>query len=177
MHKSCSILYACVMRKDSIVRFHRAVIFCALVFTQLVQINIVRSAELSLPQLTTASAIAQLKREDAQRGYPVKIRGVVTTEDGESYDGDVVWDNDEAYTWEHLNGEFKGVEMAIPFSIITSIEKNSQRSAAVTLKNGSTYLLSGSNDVNEDNKGVFVERTKGKLEEIDWYDFAKLAMK
>lgn len=32
----------------------------------------------ALPVLTTASEVHRLKREDAQRGYPVKMRGVVT---------------------------------------------------------------------------------------------------
>jgi len=106
-----------------------------------------------------------------------KIRGVVTTEDGEDFTGELAWDNDEQYTWEHLNGEYKGVEMAIPFGVIMGIAKSSQRTAEVTLKNGTTYLLSGSNDVNEENKGVIVFRDKGDAEEIDWYDFAKAAMK
>lgn len=106
-----------------------------------------------------------------------KIRGVVTTEDGEDFTGELAWDNDEQYTWEHLNGEYKGVEMAIPFAVIMTIAKSSQRTAEVTLKNGTTYLLSGSNDVNEENKGVIVFRDKGDAEEIDWYDFAKAVMK
>ena len=32
----------------------------------------------ALPELTTAAEVHRLKREEAQRGYPVKIRGVVT---------------------------------------------------------------------------------------------------
>lgn len=113
--------------------------------------------------------------KDFDGGHP--IRGSVTTEDGEEFSGSIAWDNDEEYTWEHLNGEYKGVEMVIPFSIISSIEKSSQRSASVTLKNGDTYILSGSNDVNEENKGIFVAGEKNKSEQIDWYDFAKLVIR
>lgn len=106
-----------------------------------------------------------------------QIRGTATTEDGEEFSGHIAWDNDEEYTWEHLNGEYKGVEIVIPFAIIAQIEKSSQRSASVTLKNGNTYILSGSNDVNEENKGIFVIKEKGSTEQIDWYDFAKLVVK
>ncbi len=106
-----------------------------------------------------------------------QIRGTATTEDGEEFAGVIAWDNDEEYTWEHLNGEYKGIEIVIPFAIISSIEKSSQRSATVTLKNGNTYILSGSNDVNEENKGIFVIRDKSSTEQIDWYDFAKLVVK
>ena len=106
-----------------------------------------------------------------------RIRGTATTEDGEEFSGNIAWDNDEEFTWEHLNGEYKGVEIVIPFAIISTIEKSSQRSATVTLKSGNTYILSGSNDVNEENKGIFVIREKGSTEQIDWYDFAKLVIK
>lgn len=106
-----------------------------------------------------------------------RIRGTATTEDGEEFSGNIAWDNDEEFTWEHLNGEYKGVDIVIPFAIISTIEKSSQRSATVTLKSGNTYILSGSNDVNEENKGIFVIRDKNNTEQIDWYDFAKLVIK
>ncbi len=105
------------------------------------------------------------------------IRGEVETEFGEKFEGEIAWDNDEQWTWEHLNGEYKDLEMDIPFSVIMSIEKSSQRSALVTLKNGNQYLLSGSNDVDEDNKGIFVIKNGEVMEQIDWYDFRKLAVK
>jgi hypothetical protein len=106
-----------------------------------------------------------------------RIKGSVTTEDGAEYTGTIAWDDDEEYTWEHLNGEYKGIEMDIPFSAIVSIEKSSTRGATVTVKGGSSYLLRGSNDVDEDNKGILITPTTGRTEEVDWYDFAKLTIK
>jgi len=115
------------------------------------------------------------KYQDFDGGVPIK--GTVTTEDGAQYSGHIAWDDDEEYTWEHINGEYKGIEMDIPFSAIASIEKSSQRGATVTVKNGSSYLLRGSNDVDEDNKGILITPDNGKTEEVDWYDFAKLVVK
>jgi hypothetical protein len=106
-----------------------------------------------------------------------KIHGEVETEFGEKFEGDIAWDNDEQWSWEHLNGEYKDVEMDIPFSAIMSVEKSSQRSALVTLKNGDQYLLSGSNDVDEDNKGIFILHDGKVVEQVDWYDFRKLLIK
>lgn len=106
-----------------------------------------------------------------------KIRGEVETEFGEKFEGEIAWDNDEQWTWEHINGDYKDVEMDIPFSAIMSIEKSSQRSALITLKNGNQYLLSGSNDVDEDNKGIYIIRDGEVMEQIDWYDFRKLLVK
>ncbi len=106
-----------------------------------------------------------------------RIVGEVDTEFDEKYGGDIAWDNDERWTWEYVNGEYKDVDIDIPFSAIMSIEKSSQRSALVTLKNGSQYLLSGSNDVDEDNKGIFVVKDGEVKEQVDWYDFKKLLVK
>lgn len=103
-----------------------------------------------------------------------ELRGTVTTEDDHEYTGTIVWDNDEHKTWEHLNGEFRDLDMDIPFSAIASIEKDSYRGAVVTLKNGDSYLLKGSNDVDDDNRGIFVTLDNGDVEEVDWYDFARV---
>jgi hypothetical protein len=102
------------------------------------------------------------------------LKGTVTTEDGAEYNGKIVWDNDEHFTWEHLNGEFKDMDMDIPFSAIAMIEKSSYSGAVVTLKNGDSYLLRNSNDVDDDNRGIFVSSESGDIEEIDWYDVAKV---
>jgi hypothetical protein len=105
-----------------------------------------------------------------------ELNGTVTTEDGFSFSGHVIWDNDEEYTWEHLNGEYKDMQMDIPFSAISMIEKDSRRGSIVTMKNGDSYELTGSNDVDDDNRGIFVIMADGEVEEIDWYDFQKLVL-
>src|SRR5262249_49209986 len=42
-------------------------------------IEIPETAPGTLPLLTTASEVHRLKREEAQRGYPVKLRGTITS--------------------------------------------------------------------------------------------------
>jgi hypothetical protein len=113
--------------------------------------------------------------DDFDGGHPIK--GTVTTEDGDEYSGHIIWDNDEEYSWEHLNGDYKDLSMDVPFSDVAVIEKDSRRGSIVTLKNGDSYTLTGSNDVDDDNRGIFVVRDNGDVEEIDWYDFAKLVIK
>ena len=110
--------------------------------------------------------------DDFDGGRP--LRGTVFTEDGSEYSGTIVWDNDEHQTWEHLNGEFKSMGMDIPFGVIASIEKSSYSGATVTLKNGDSYLLKDSNDVDDDNRGIFITLENGDVEEVDWYDFARI---
>nr|MBN2278022.1 hypothetical protein [candidate division Zixibacteria bacterium] len=108
----------------------------------------------------------EYKRFDGGR----KLHGTVITEDGEKYSGDIKWDDDEEYTWELLNGNIKDIELEIEFSNIKSIEKSSSRSSLVTLKDGRTYRLRGSNDVDNDNKGIIISDQRDETI-IDWDDF------
>lgn len=103
-----------------------------------------------------------------------KIKGTVHTEDGETFTGEIRWDNDEEYTWEILDGDFRGAEFDIEFGLIKSIEKGSRRTSIITVLDGRTFRLRGSNDVDEDNKGIFILLANGDVEEVDWDEFEKV---
>lgn len=105
------------------------------------------------------------------------LYGVVYDEDGDSYEGFIRWDDDETYSWELLDGEYRGPEVDVEFSQIAEIEKVSSRSCRVTTKSGNSFKLSGSNDVNDENKGIFVTTEDGEEIELDWYDFDKVIFK
>lgn len=110
--------------------------------------------------------------EDFDGGH--KLRGTVYTEDGESYTGDIRWDNDEEYSWEILDGDFHDVQFDVEFGYVKEIEKKSYRSCVVTVLDGRSFRLRGSNDVDEDNKGVFVTLDNGDEVEVEWDDFERL---
>ncbi len=98
-----------------------------------------------------------------------RLRGTVFTRAGEAIEGEIRWDNDEEYSWEILDGELdRDVEMDIEFSAIATIERVSYRSARVVLHDGRAFELSGSNDVDEDNKGVFVRDDDGRVRVVYW---------
>lgn len=105
------------------------------------------------------------------------LYGVVYDEDGDSYEGFIRWDDDETYSWELLDGEYRDLEVDVEFSQIAEIEKVSSRSCRVTTKTGNSFKLSGSNDVNDENKGIFVTTEDGEEIELDWYDFDKVVLK
>ncbi|MCK4657132.1 MAG: hypothetical protein KAT85_08850, partial [candidate division Zixibacteria bacterium] len=106
-----------------------------------------------------------------------KIMGTVFTEDGEKFEGEIIWDNDEEYTWEHLNGDFHDLGVVIEFANIKLIERHSRRGAVITTRAGRNILLKGSNDVNSENNGIIVKLDDGDEVEIDWYDFEKAEFK
>ncbi len=112
---------------------------------------------------------------DFDGGKP--IEGIVYTEDGEKFEGEIIWDDDERFTWEHLNGDFHDLDVAIEFSNVRMIEKHSRRGAIVTTRTGRNVLLKGSNDINSENNGIIVKQSDGDEVEIDWYDFEKVEFK
>jgi hypothetical protein len=64
-----------------------------------------------------------------------------------------------------------GVTFDVEFGQIRSIRALGSRSAEVTLLDGRTFELEGSNDVNDDNKGIFVTMGDGDTVLIHWRDF------
>jgi len=99
------------------------------------------------------------------------LYGTVETADGERYTGSIRWDNDEAYTWEILNGRAQDVEFDIELGQVRSIRREDARGARVTLLDGRAFDLEGSNDVDGDNKGIFVTPDDGGTVMIPWRDF------
>jgi len=93
----------------------------------------------------------EAKDEDDWRLY-----GTLTTWDGRDFQGFIMWDNDESLSSDILDGESRGEEMEIPFSKIRAIERKSSSSAMVELTSGKKLRLRDSNDVNDENKGIFV---------------------
>lgn len=103
-----------------------------------------------------------------------QMEGTVYTEDGGKYTGRIRWDDDEEYTWEILDGEFRDAEFDIEFGNIQRIERKGSHSAIVTVWNGPTIRLRGTNDVNDENKGIFIERDNGEEVEVDWDEFERV---
>jgi len=102
-----------------------------------------------------------------------RLRGTVYTENGEEFTGDIRWDDDEEYTWELLNGEYRDIEMDIELAHVKAIEKTSYHGSMVTLNDGRTFKLRDCNDIDGDNKGIFIS---GNDEEIvvEWEDFDRI---
>jgi len=117
-----------------------------------------------------SSPSGRLSYDDFDGGR--RLQGTVHTEDGESYSGVIRWDDDEEYTWETLDGSYRDIEFDIEFGQITRIERKSTRSSLVTVKDGRTFRLRDSNDVDADNRGIFVTTADGEEVEVEWDEFA-----
>ena len=97
--------------------------------------------------------------------------GTVVTQSGEEIAGVIRWDADEAASWEMLNGRADDVDFTIEFGKVSRIERGEVFGARVTLldghtfelgertfeRNGRTFPLGDSNDVDWDNKGILIQ--------------------
>ncbi|MFQ5570874.1 MAG: hypothetical protein ACE5G0_14435, partial [Rhodothermales bacterium] len=105
------------------------------------------------------------------------LTGTVETLDGDKFTGTIHWDGDEAASWELLDGDLNGLDFDIEMGLIKSIEPVSDRAALVTLFDGRDFELHGSNDVNEDNNGVYILYDNGDQIRVDWDDLKIVTFK
>lgn len=106
-----------------------------------------------------------------------RLYGTVETEDGESFTGTIYWDADETWSWEMLDGSWRDVAFDIEFGRIERIRKRSSRAAEVTLTDGRSFELEGSNDVDRDNKGIVVEVDGAEPVVIGWDRFSEITFR
>ena len=91
----------------------------------------------------------------AVRDAPV-IVGRVALQDGTALEGQLIWDADEAYGWQTLDGRLGALRVAVAFEQIARIRPMGAEGAQVVLRNGRLLTLTGSNDVDRRNAGVIV---------------------
>jgi hypothetical protein len=107
-----------------------------------------------------------------------ELTGTVTTQDGKSYTGKLVYDLDEIYDFELLQGKEGEFEFATPFRNVKKITTKGEHRATVELKNGKRLTLDEGQDVNERNQGMLVFAS-GKSEPIyiAWHDINEIEFK
>jgi len=112
-----------------------------------------------------------------------RLFGTVVSQAGDETRGRVRWDADEQWSWELLNGSSRGIRFSIDFGQIRRIERADPFGAFVTLVDGRTFELDDSNDVDWDNKGIFIERapedqadqpTDSSWQFVSWEDFLEV---
>jgi hypothetical protein len=97
------------------------------------------------------------------------IYGTVVSGDIE-FTGRIQWDHDETLSIDELDGDTEDGKVSLRFGDIASIRKQG-RGSLVTLKSGSEMYLTGSNDVNRENRGVVVVVPGLGSVRIGWRDF------
>lgn len=106
---------------------------------------------------------------DFDAGAP--LRGVVLTDDGEELEGSIRWNAVKSWSWDLLYAYSDDVYMAIELGNILTLEQTAdpppvpqaaprlrtRGRARVTLLDGSTFEVTGNNDVGSGNLGILVK--------------------
>lgn len=85
-----------------------------------------------------------------------ELSGSVTTVNGETLTGKIIFDLDEAYTFEMLQGNDDDIEYIIPMEHVASVSPKNYDYSEVVLKNGTKLTIGDARDVSEENDGVLV---------------------
>ena len=109
---------------------------------------------------------------DAVPPFDGALFGRVDTEIGQ-FVGQVQWDHDERVGIDELDGDVDGQDRSIPFSKLESISKRGDGSL-VRLKDGSSFHMTGTNDVDSDNRGIIVTVPGTGRVDIRWRLFNKV---
>ena len=99
---------------------------------------------------------------------PNVLSGVVKTRDDEAYSGRIIYDLDEIYDLEILDGEDGHTEYLIPFRNIQSIVPYRRYGSRIILRNGEELELEDTRDVDEENDGIVIWEKKNKVKYIPW---------
>ena len=105
---------------------------------------------------------------------PYRLHGKVRTRQGD-FTGFVQWDREECTGPEELDGHTAdGAELSLRFDTIGSIARHSRESSRVTLLDGREIVLSGTNDVNHENRGISVDDPRYGRVSISWEAFERV---
>jgi len=104
-----------------------------------------------------------------------ELMGTVKTEDGDVYKGRLIYDLDEAYDFEVLQGKDDDeIEYIIPFRNIQNILPRGYGDSEVKLRNGQILRLEDGQDVSEENTGILVFPDKKDPIYIQWRDVEEI---
>ncbi len=105
--------------------------------------------------------------------YGEPVYGTVRAGRKGTFTGIIQWDASERFGKDILDGKDRNGDRNIPFRTIAKIEKG-RNGSDVTLHSGRTFFLRGTNDVNDENRGIIVyNKDIGKVT-IPWEDFIVL---
>lgn len=102
-----------------------------------------------------------------------RLRGTVRTRWGE-FTGFVQWNQKECVGSDELDGHTAGGELSLRFDTIRSIARDSRDGSLVTLLDGREIVLSGTREVGQGNRGVYVDDPRYGWVLVSWEAFERV---
>ena len=104
---------------------------------------------------------------------PDRLHGTVRTPQGD-FTGFVQWNRTESVGTDELDGDTADGELNLRFDTIRSIARNSGDSSRVTLLDGGEIVLSGTREVGDGNRGIYVDDPRYGRVLISWDAFERV---
>lgn len=114
----------------------------------------------------------EMSREDFKT-YGM-IYGKVFDRSGQTFEGKIVFDLDEQFDFEMLDGYVGEIEYKIPFALIQEIVPLGFDRAQVTLTSGEVLRLEDTQDVTDQNDGIIIDSGKGRPAYVSWRDVDRI---
>lgn len=115
----------------------------------------------------------------AYEDYPKasRLSAALTTTDNRIYQGTCIFDLDEEWDAEILDGNKDGLYYQIPFYNISKIAPYKQHYSQIWLKNNTSLVLGWANDVSDKNWGVLIWLPNKKYQYIPWNEIKELSFR
>ncbi len=102
--------------------------------------------------------------------YAQRLFGTVETKHG-NFTGPIMWDKSECLSIDILDGENDDGDLAISMGDIRRIRKVDTESVFIEEKSGAEYPMRGSNDVNNGNRGIWINTSDRGWVDVPWKHF------
>jgi len=120
---------------------------------------------------------AESGRAYAEYAKASNLSGTVVARDGRRIDGRIVFDLDESWDFELLQGMNHDTEYLIPFRDIARITRQGLWRSVVELHNGLSIELEGGQDVSRKNEGLLVFAADREPTYFDWRDVTEITFR
>lgn len=130
------------------------------------------SVEIGWREIERVDFLAPSDRAVSKLGS--RLYGTLKTRHGLEFKGYVTWDLDEVLPVDTLDGEERGRDREIEFGRIRSIESKGRNASRVRLTSDETHVLSDSNDVDSDNRGIIIGDPGFGQVTVPWSEFSSL---
>ncbi|WP_321516971.1 hypothetical protein [Marinifilum fragile] len=103
-----------------------------------------------------------------------RLYGKITNNEGETFEGVIVYDLDEAMDSEILNGFNDELEFSVPFRNVRKIIPKAYNYCLVELKSGQNLFLGDQTDVSGKNAGILIFTGNDNYKIFDWEDIQEI---
>lgn len=103
-----------------------------------------------------------------------EIKGSLTTSNGNTMKGPILFDMDERFDFEMIQGTRENIDYFIPISLVESIAPRNHEYSFVQIKGGEKLLLGSSQDLTDKNHGVLVFTDKANPQYVAWKEVEKV---